>query len=137
MSNMEVHEHSRDRQLERMKTVIDEKVKDEDLKDAFYEVYDTVALVSSGVDDAHKRLDIRKDEIKELTKEVSKLTKVVTSTYNSTIDTNHKTKRNSKVAMIATLISCFLPLFMIFGGVEALQKLGFIVTVVKTLDVVV
>ena len=93
--------------------------------------------MSHGVDDAHKRLDTRKTEITELAQEVRQLTKVVAYTNKTTLETNQKTKRNSKIGLIATLISCFLTLFMIFGGVEALQRLGFIVTVVKTLDIVV
>lgn len=134
---MEIHENQREKQLKRLKEVIDENVKEPNIKTAFNEVYDTISLVSHGVDDAHKRLDTRKTEITELAKEVRQLTKVVAYTNKTTLETNEKTKRNSKISMIATLISCFLTLFMIFGGVEALQRLGFIVTVVKTLDVVV
>lgn len=134
---MEIHENQREKQLKRLKEVIDENVKEPNIKNAFNEVYDTISLVSHGVDDAHKRLDTRKTEITELAKEVRQLTKVVAYTNKTTLETNEKTKRNSKISMIATLISCFLTLFMIFGGVEALQRLGFIVTVVKTLDVVV
>lgn len=134
---MEIHENQREKQLKRLKEVIDENVTEPNIKTAFNEVYDTISLVSHGVDDAHKRLDIRKTEITELVKEVRQLTKVVAYTNKTTLETNEKTKRNSKISMIATLISCFLTLFMIFGGVEALQRLGFIVTVVKTLDVVV
>lgn len=134
---MEIHENQREKQLKRLKEVIDENVTEPNIKIAFNEVYDTISLVSHGVDDAHKRLDIRKTEITELAKEVRQLTKVVAYTNKTTLETNEKTKRNSKISMIATLISCFLTLFMIFGGVEALQRLGFIVTVVKTLDVVV
>lgn len=134
---MEIHENQREKQLKRLKEVIDENVKEPNIKTAFNEVYDTISLVSHGVDDAHKRLDTRKTEITELAKEVRQLTKVVAYTNKTTLETNEKTKRNSKISMVATLISCFLTLFMIFGGVEALQRLGFIVTVVKTLDVVV
>ena len=134
---MEIHENQREKQLKRLKEVIDENVKEPNIKNAFNEVYDTISLVSHGVDDAHKRLDTRKTEITELAKEVRQLTKVVAYTNKTTLETNEKTKKNSKISMIATLISCFLTLFMIFGGVEALQRLGFIVTVVKTLDVVV
>lgn len=134
---MEIHENQREKQLKRLKEVIDENVKEPNIKNAFNEVYDTISLVSHGVDDAHKRLDTRKTEITELAKEVRQLTKVVAYTNKTTLETNEKTKRNSKIGMVATLISCFLTLFMIFGGVEALQRLGFIVTVVKTLDVVV
>lgn len=134
---MEIHENQREKQLKRLKEVIDENVKEPNIKNAFNEVYDTISLVSHGVDDAHKRLDTRKTEITELAKEVRQLTKVVAYTNKTTLETNEKTKRNSKISMVATLISCFLTLFMIFGGVEALQRLGFIVTVVKTLDVVV
>lgn len=134
---MEIHENQREKQLKRLKEVIDENVTEPNIKTAFNEVYDTISLVSHGVDDAHKRLDIRKTEITELVKEVRQLTKVVAYTNKTTLETNEKTKRNSKISMIATFISCFLTLFMIFGGVEALQRLGFIVTVVKTLDVVV
>lgn len=134
---MEIHENQREKQLKRLKEVIDENVKEPNIKTAFNEVYDTISLVSHGVDDAHKRLDTRKTEITELAKEVRQLTKVVAYTNKTTLETNEKTKRNSKISMVATLISSFLTLFMIFGGVEALQRLGFIVTVVKTLDVVV
>ena len=134
---MEIHENQREKQLKRLKEVINENVKEPNIKTAFNEVYDTISLVSHGVDDAHKRLDTRKTEITELAKEVRQLTKVVAYTNKTTLETNEKTKRNSKISMVATLISCFLTLFMIFGGVEALQRLGFIVTVVKTLDVVV
>ena len=134
---MEIHENQREKQLKRLKEVIDENVKEPNIKTAFNEVYDTISLVSHGVDDAHKRLDTRKTEITELAKEVRQLTKVVAYTNKTTLETNEKTKRNSKIGMVATLISCFLTLFMIFGGVEALQRLVFIVTVVKTLDVVV
>ena len=134
---MEIHENQREKQLKRLKEVINENVTEPNIKTAFNEVYDTISLVSHGVDDAHKRLDTRKTEITELAKEARQLTKVVAYTNKTTLETNEKTKRNSKISMIATLISCFLTLFMIFGGVEALQRLGFIVTVVKTLDVVV
>lgn len=134
---MEIHENQRDKQLGRLKEVIDENIKEQNVKNTFYEVYDTLSLISTGVDDAHKRLDARKNEITELAQEVRQLTKVVAYTNKTTLETNKKTKRNSKIGLIATLISCFLTLFMIFGGVEALQRLGFIVTVVKTLDIVV
>ena len=134
---MDIHENQRDKQLVRLKEVIDENISDNNLKTTFNEVYDTLSLLSHGVDDPHKRLDTRKTEITELAQEVRQLTKVVAYTNKTTLETNQKTKRNSKIGLIATLVSCFLTLFMIFGGVEALQRLGFIVTVVKTLDVVV
>lgn len=134
---MEEHEEARDRQLRRLKESIDSNIHDQSVKDTFNEVYDTLSVLSSGVDDAHRRLDIRKGEISELTKKMNELMSLVYAFSKDARETNNKTKRNSKVSMIANLVAVFFSLFLIFGGAEALKQLGVITTAIKAIDIVV
>ncbi len=134
---MEKHEENRDRQLKRLKETIDIHVTDKDLKVTMNEVYDTLSLVSAGVDDAHNRLDIRKDENSKLTQKITELGALVFESIKRVDETNRKTARNSKISMISNLIAVFFSLFLIFGGAEALRQLGLITTAIKAIDIVV
>lgn len=133
---MEKHEENRDRQLKRLKETIDSHVTDTELKTTFDEVYDSIALISAGVDDAHKRLDIRKDEVSRLYQKISDLGTLVFESMRKVDETNRKTARNSKISMISNLVAVFFSLFLVFGGAEALRQLGLITTAIKAIDIV-
>lgn len=134
---MEKHEENRDRQLKRLKETIDAHVHDNELKIAMDEMYDTISLVSTGVDDAHNRLDIRKDENSKLSQKITELGALVFESMKRVDETNRKTARNSKISMISNLVAVFFSLFLIFGGAEALRQLGVITTAIKAIDLVV
>ena len=134
--NMEKHEENRDRQLKRLKETIDIHVSDKELKVAMNEIYDSIALVSAGVDDAHNRLDIRKDENSKLSQKITELGTLVFESMKRVDETNRKTARNSKISMISNLIAVFFSLFLIFGGAEALRQLGLITTAIKAIDII-
>lgn len=133
---MEKHEENRDRQLKRLKETIDIHVSDKELKVAMNEIYDSIALVSAGVDDAHNRLDIRKDENSKLSQKITELGTLVFESMKRVDETNRKTARNSKISMISNLIAVFFSLFLIFGGAEALRQLGLITTAIKAIDII-
>ena len=133
---MEEHEQTRTRQLRRLKDTIDTNIQDPKIRDTFNEVYDTLNIVSTGVDEAHQRLDIRKNEITDLTKKMDAMISLVYSFSKDAKETNSKTKRNSKISMISNLIAVFFSLFLVFGGAEALKQLGLITTAIKAIDIV-
>lgn len=134
---MEKHEELRHKELEKLKEVINKNITDPKLKDTFNEVYDSISLVSDGVDDAHMRLDHRKGEIKALGEKIDKLQKITLLSTTEVQNSMKKTNRNSKISMIATLVSVFFSLFLIFGGAEALKQLGFLTTAIKTLEIII
>ena len=109
---------------------------DKELKVAMNEIYDSIALVSAGVDDAHNRLDIRKDENSKLSQKITELGTLVFESMKRVDETNRKTARNSKISMISNLIAVFFSLFLIFGGAEALRQLGLITTAIKAIDII-
>lgn len=132
---MNIYKTNRDNQLERLKSTIEVKIADEAIKDTFLEVYDTVSLITEGVDQAHEKIDIRKDEYKKLDEKMSRIVVAVESALKTSEENHRKSLHNSRISMIANLFAVGFSLFLVFGGAEAIKQLGVLTTAIKALEI--
>jgi hypothetical protein len=142
MTEKEQHETERKVKLASLRRTVEE-LPEGQYKHAMGEMLETLELVSTGVDEAHARIDIRKSDTEKLMAKLDKLAEIVALTSADSIERNKRaeknseiTRHNSKVTKLITLASIGTSFFLLFGGAGMLKQMGVVSSAVKTLELI-